>query len=82
MPEWHALRSRLVAGRAAFRAIENNTNESPDGIVGSFDQASARALSQIGHGSDHVNQSRIDDGKPDGDIPVHVAGASMTGDRG
>lgn len=82
MLDWVSLRSRLFAGRATLHALESDLASVALRSVGSFDCSSARALSQIGHGSGRINQSRIGDGNATSDIPVRVAGTPMTGVRG
>ena len=81
-PHWHDLRTRLITARSVFLALSREGGEEPDREPGSFDRGSARALSQLGHGSEHVNQPRIGVGKLVSDNPVPVAGTSMTGARG
>jgi len=80
--EWHGLRSRLFAARAARRALEAAACGGATVSGSSFDRGSARLLAGYGQILAAVNPTALGNGKPGGDKDSSVAGESRTGDRG
>lgn len=81
--EWHGLRARLFAARAARRALEPaGSMIGPERDGGSFDRVSARVLAGYGQALARVNLNALGNCKPDGDMAVAVAGERTAGDRG
>lgn len=81
-PDWHALRERLLAGRAARLALGDAAQPRATLAWGSFDCSSARLVAAFGKGSAAVNPIASGDGNRGGGNEVPVAGSSTTGDRG
>ena len=80
--DWHGLRARLFAVRAARRALEAAASENRAIDGSSFDRGSARLLAGYGHVLAAVNPTALGNGKPSGDMNSSVAGESRTGGRG
>jgi len=81
-PDWHGLRARLFAGRAAHRALAGHCDRVAEAPAGSFDGAAAVAVLALRTANEAVNPSSWGDGKPAADKDAVVAGTTSTGDRG
>lgn len=81
-PEWHGLRARLTAARAARGALAEQHVTGDHAGGGSFDCASARALAGYGHSPTAVNPVFWADGKPVGPMDAAIAGQTSSDDRG
>lgn len=81
-PDWHGLRARLFAGRAAHRALTGRYEGEVGAPAGSFDGAAAAAVFALRSAGEAVNPSSWGDGKSVTDNDAGVAGPTSTGDRG
>lgn len=80
--EWHGLRARLFAARAARHALEAAARAAPAIGRGSFDCGSARLLAGYSQNLAAVNPNALGNRKPDGGKDSSVADVSRSGDRG
>jgi hypothetical protein len=80
-PDWRILRARLEAAQATrhILAIVAAPGAAPSG---SFDPASARAISGYAQGTPSVNPTALGNGKPSEGISAAVAVESLAGGRG
>jgi len=81
-PDWHGLRARLFAVRAAQRALAGQGEGVASAPAGSFDGAAAAAVIALRSAGEAVNLSSWGDGKSATDKDAGVAGTTSTGDRG
>jgi len=81
-PEWHGLRARLSAARAARRVLVEEANVSGQPQAGSFDDSSARVLADYGQSQAIVNPVPWSDGKPPRTKDGALASGSHPGERG
>jgi len=81
-PDWHGLRTRLFAVRAAHRALAGQAEAAAHEPAGSFDGAAAAAVVALRSSLEAVNPSSWGDGKSGADISAAIAGTTSTGDRG
>jgi hypothetical protein len=81
--DWHGLRARLAAAHAARSLLNGATPRESMADGGSFDRASAQALSGygtgMGRGLDGVNPTALANGNSTSDIDAGVAGACSAG---
>jgi hypothetical protein len=80
-PEWHELRARLFAARAARIALADLRGGGAFGW-GSFDSGCARRLAGLGPGLAHVNSTGLGEGNRGGSIDADLADPGTSGDRG
>ena len=80
--EWHGLLARLIAARAAHRALLGDGSAGDLAGTGSFDGGSARAVAEYGIQLPGVNPVFWADGKPAQSMDGTVAGQTSTGERG
>ena len=79
-PDWHGLRARLEAARAARLALDLAGVRVP--VRGSFDAGSARRVEAWDHGLSPVNPSASGNGKTDAFIDVVAVDIPVSGGRG
>lgn len=80
--EWHGLRTRLCAARAAGRALAERNATGEVSSMGSFDSLSARVLAEYGPHLGGVNPVFWANRKRPPAINAAVAGTNNPGDRG
>lgn len=81
-PEWHALVTRLWAGREAWQTLRRAAPGGGRLRLGSFDVAAAARVRELGLASEFVNQTDSANRNRAGVIFGAVAGPSSTGGRG
>ena len=80
--DWHGLRARLLAARAARRALASAGNAGPCAAGASFDAQAARQLRGHGDCFTPVNPVSLTVRKTGADNVAAVVGETRTGDRG
>jgi hypothetical protein len=80
--EWHGLRARLCAARAARRVLNAASAAREIAAEGSFDGVSARLLADYGPCLPAVNPVFWANRKPARTMAPDVAGETSPGDRG
>lgn len=80
--EWHGLRARLSAARAAGLALVERSATGEASSVGSFDSLSARMLAEYSPHLHDVNPVFWANRKRNRTINAAVAGSNNPGDRG
>ncbi|MCB2047450.1 MAG: hypothetical protein KDE32_04395 [Novosphingobium sp.] len=81
-PDWHALRTRLLAAVEARNALDEFQGTGPVRAFGSFSRRAAFSLERITERFDLVNQTSSVNRKRGGCTVTYVAGMNDTGERG